>query len=572
MATQRYHGSIILKLLIVLSLAVLVAVIYIPGEIWKEEEYWKTTSRNNMNSIFEAESFYYSKNKLYVPADSLEKLVQYIRNDSTLQSKQRIGVLTHLVYDSLSQILNVPLLNAILPISQSLEEIKGDLEFNTRYFQKYDYIMAQKQEIEADLPKFNNSINFPNFCAIKIYADSLNMLRDRISDYELQFTAQLARRYVDSIMVYAPGMEKEVVYNFWKGEHQKISKLVADVKKTDIMLVSSVADRLKKFVDRINNAFMELQKVNVQESIPMLRAREEGIEKVYETFLEPENFLITKENGLMQLSEVDSILIKFNESNFMCPDTFDGPQFYIIAYKPGNSNLVVESPNLLGFFQNELQNAVAPIRNLSTFPAMERLQKALDSTAVIMDQAKSEYRLARYSTDLLLNMKELIAEMKDITSVRFYRYNQEMKTLIDTVQTERRLSVLKPMIEELLNPMDTLAAHIEKRDLDDLEERIAYYDKKVKALDSLMTETVPSRVRRKIAPFEETFSAVRTAFEEMKNAVQPAEGAKIREAARGVEKALTHVLNGYYEPVYLVFSKKHINHGYIENGTKSWEQ
>ena len=53
MANQKWQGSIILKLAIVVLVVALILVILIPGDIWTKEDSAKNSSRNNMTSIYE---------------------------------------------------------------------------------------------------------------------------------------------------------------------------------------------------------------------------------------------------------------------------------------------------------------------------------------------------------------------------------------------------------------------------------------------------------------------------------------------------------------------------------------
>jgi hypothetical protein len=58
----------------------------------------------------------------------------------------------------------------------------------------------------------------------------------------------------------------------------------------------------------------------------------------------------------------------------------------------------------------------------------------------------------------------------------------------------------------------------------------------------------------------------------MKGAMTEELAEKIETASDKLENSMLRVLNGYNESVYVIFNKKHINHGYIQNGVKSWEE
>lgn len=566
-------GSILFKLLIVVFIAALVAVIYIPDQIWTEEDSMLTTSRENMNAIYEAQHLHYTRNKRYLPSDSLGKLVEFVRTDSALLEKQKIGKLTNQLHNGINALLQTPILQAMGPISGGISEINGDLDFNTRYFQKYDAILAKKDEVKQNLRRFSSSLDYTNFNMLKLYSDSLNILNDRLNEYTLQQGAQLSQAYTDSVLKYLPKAELTSMGEYWRGEYANIDQMVKDIKQTDIVMVSSVADRLKKFIDRVNTGMGILATVDVQQDARTLEQAKNELANIYTEFTQPENLFSTQRNGILTLSEIDSVLLKFNEKNFYDPDTFDGEQTYIVHFKDTSAAIVVESPNLLTDFQNKLTAATEPIANLSIYPYLGKIQEALDSTATVMIAEKDKHRLARYSTDLLLDMKELTTEMGDISNLRFTRYTQNLKTFVDTIKTERRLSALKPIINDyiLTTGIDSLASKIENRDISDLEAKMNEFGTKIQALDSLVVASVPARVSRNIEPFYDTFAGVFSVLNELKSACNPDDGQKIRQASAEIQTALTEILNGYEEKVYGVFSKKHINHGYIENGQKSWE-
>lgn len=573
MASEGPKGSIILKLLIVfVFIPMLAAVIFIPDKIWQEEKSIELRSKSNMNAIFEAEKFYFARNQKYVPADSLDKLIQFIQTDSSLASRQAIGKLTNSLNDTIWSVLNTPVLNALTRISKSVDEIYGDLTFNSRYFSKYEEISAEADRIAGELQAFQSSGDFPVFCTVKSYVDSLNGLKEQINDYKLQVASLLARRYADSLAHYLPRAEIPAVESYWNTQYQNISALVKKIKKTDIVQVSSVADRLKKFIDRINTAMKEMKTADLAQNGRVLQKKLSGLDKIHESFISPENFLLSKRNGLLQLSENDSLLIKLRKEDFYDPDLFDGEQTYLIGYQKGKSSLVVESPNLLDDFQKRLIAATQPLENLQLQADLEGVTEALDSTINTMNETKDKYKLSKYSSNFILNLKELIAEMRSLNDVKFYRYCQDLKTLVDTVRTERKISTLKPLIEDNLNAIDTLAARIERKDIHDLTAKMQYFGKKVKALDSLMMSmNVPRSIKRELQPFTPTFEQVYSRLDGLKANLNAADGQKMRAAVREMESALLEVLNGYSEPVYGVFYKKHVNHGYILDGKKSWE-
>ncbi|RMI24929.1 MAG: hypothetical protein D6681_01825, partial [Calditrichaeota bacterium] len=450
--------------------------------------------------------------------------------------------------------------------------------FNTRYFRKYDTgnLLIQKDEIMHDLLAWESSSDFPNFVRAKTYADSLSQLRERMNEYTLQNASLHAQRYLDSLLISVQQLEANnelaAVNAFWNAEYQKILGFIKDIKRTDVVKVSSVADRLKKFIDRINSALKTLDQADLQQNIAELEQERAALENLRTTFLRPDNFMLTQSYGLLQLNETDSILVKFTEENLTCPDTLDGIQRYIVAFKEGSADLTVECPNLLNRLHEQLVSLTSPLQQLSLYDHGAKIRASLDSTLAFMEDIKRRYKLNKYQ-DILLEMKEIDADFhQGLDKVLLYRYITDLKNFVDTVQTEKKLSVLKPLIEDILNPMDTLAARIERGDLHDLEEKLNQFGQRIQKLDSIVAATpIPARIKRQIPQFYPQYEQVFSVVEEMKASFDPREAQALSEARPQIEQALLDALNGYSQRRYVIFAQKHINHGYIHNGEKSWE-
>ncbi len=571
-------GSIILKIIIVLLLVGLYLVLTIPDGLWKEEDAVREKSKSNMTALYDAQKYYYSKTQSFVPSDSLEKLLTFIANDADLARRREIGALTEDLNNALGGVLDVDVMQSILPMLQGIDEIKGDLTYNNRYLARYDgsgdgpNLMAAKDEIATALESFQEGSTHPNFHTVQTYVDSVNYLRERLNDYPLTEAVTLGQHYVDSLSAYIGDVEVSEVAKEWGSLYDKIAAFVKMIKATDVVSVSNIADRLPKFNDQVRTAVTKLSGVNLSQGASSLAAKSQALAALGEKFGTEAMADLAKEEGLLQLSEVDSTLLNLSKDNFFDPDTYDGEQRYIMAYRPGNSYLVVESPNLLGQFGDKVRNATKPLVNLSLYDGLNGVYTALDSSKSEMTSVKDRYRLGRYNTDIILTMKEVIAEMDNLGSVKFVRYANDLKEFVDTVQTTSRLSVVKPMVENLVQKADTLASRLESRDVSDLMERLTYFGGKIQKLDSLIQNSnIPARVRSNIKPFSTQYQDVFGALESLKGSLNPGDAGKIRTAIHEVFQDVEEVLNGYPEKVAVVFEKMHENHGFIENGIKSWE-
>lgn len=557
-------GSIVLKIVIILLVFLLVVVIAVPDKIWEEEDAITAKSRYNLNAIYESEKFFNIKTGKYTK--DLDTIVTVIQSDTTLQQKKRLVELTNDIYNIIVQTLDIPTIQSILSISKSVREIQNDITGNERYFEKYINLDNTKNEIFMNLTRFDSSVAFPQFCSAKNFVDSLSDLKEGINEYRLQNAAYYAQTHIDTISIVLPKVEKKAVKEFWDNLLIKINDFIKEADKTDIKKVSNIIDRLLRFNERMNKAMQSLQNANMQKDNNELDKLISRMNSVYQNFISTDNFQITQRFALLELTDVDSTLLKFGPDNFIGPDS---KKPYLIDI---NGQLItIESPNLLDNFAKENQQIVEPIKNNSLFTYFDSIDEIIDSTHKTMSQ---QVPLIRRYGSILLNIKEIMAEMKNLESVRFYDMLTDLKLLVDTVQTEKKISSLKPIFEETLNPIDSLVARIRDKNLKDFERELNYFGEKIKALDSTLTESkdIPSRIRRQIQPIYPAYEPVFAILGNMKNAMTEELADRIETVADELEKSMLKVLNGYNERVFVIFNKKHINHGYIQNGVKSWEE
>ncbi len=562
MANRRSSGSIIYEILIVLLTLLLIAVITVPDKIWKEEEFLTQTCRTNLNAIFEAERYHYRQTETYV--DSLPALVSFIANDSTLQSKKRIYDLSQELVHALDATLNIPALSKLVPITKSLHEISSDLEFNERYFRKYQDIMQQKDELLSTIGAIDNQVEFPHFIFTKMYVDSLIRLREHLNEYTLQNAAQLAQRMVDSLQVHLPKIERPYVKSYWDNLHSRLMDFTNKINKTDIKHVSSVGDRIQKFSTRIDKSLQGLFQTNLEASVQMLTQYHVDLNQLYTKFLAPENFLLSQRYAMLQLGETEEMLLGLNESHLYCPDNH---QPYLISIN--GAHFVVECPNLLDDFHDKIMAATEPLKSLSLFEYIHRIDTTLQATKHLMDADRPYFRR---KTSLILDLKELMTDLDNFEGVFFYQYAKEIAAFLDTLDQAKQLSYLKPTIEDILNPMDTLAVRIETRNVSDLEQRFQALGKKIQRLDSTVAATrFPRSVRRKLHSYYPVYQQVFQAIEELKANMNSDEARILRQARATIEKDLLDVLKGRKERIHVIFFKTHINHGFVKDGEKSWE-
>lgn len=563
MAAKGSKGSIILEIFIILMALLLIAVIFLPDQIWKEEAKTSKICRDNMNALYEAQRFYYQKNNTYT--DSLSKLLTFVQNDSGINRRQSLVSLTNSFTKILNNILTVPSIQNISKMSQAAFEITGDLVGNERYFRKYENIAASSEEIIRDMMNLDSSALFPNFSRSKLFVDSLRSLKESVTDFSLQIAVLRAINSSDSLGLYYSKIEREGFNQFWRAEYAKISKLINDIRATDIAKVSSVADRLAKFIDQINTNLQLLNTSSATKDAQSVEVEKQNLKELHQKFLSPDFFIVTKGASLTTLNENDSIILNLTQNNFVCPDC---KKLYLIDTM--KARITIECPNLLDDIQKEFKVCIEPIRDLPLYERITRMAGIVENTKIVLDQNREE--LKKY-TDVLLKIKELQAEFGEIKSVFFYRYANEVYEFIKLVDNEKKLSVLKPAIEDILNPIDTLATRMEKANLSDLEKKIDYYRQKLEEIDvTIAGMKLPANVRSRIKSNVEPYQPIYPLLEEVKGTFNPTHISNLRKTEKSLEKALLKALEGRKQSVYVIFSREHINHGNYAAGEKSWEK
>jgi len=563
MAAKGSRGSILLEISIVLLALLLIAVIIVPNQIWEDELQTTIKCHDNVNAIYEAERFHYQKIGAYT--DTFSYLLTTVQTDSGLMQRQTLVSLTQSFMRVAENILSIPSIETISKISQASFEVTGDLFGNERYFRRYENIAQTSQEIVREMTRLDSSIAFPNFSRVKLFVDSLRFIKESVSDYSLQIAIFRSINYVDSLKEYYFSIEKDAFNQFWKDEYKKISNFITDIRATDISKVSTVPDRLKKFIDQINSSVQILNNANFSDDASNIENEKQNLIELHQKFLSPEFFILTKRYSLTALNEIDSILINLSQEDFLCPDSKEP---YLIDTT--RRRLTVECPNLLNVFHQKFSSDIEPIKNIPVYQQISDLSSVIDSTKSVLDANRA---ILRRNIEVLIQIKELMIEFEEMDNVFFYRYVNEINDFIQLIDKEIKLSVIKPTIENILNPMDTLATRIDQVNVSDLEKKLNYFNDKLKDLDSTVaTIRLPASVRRQVIsnsqPFQQTFAIVN----DIKSNFKPEYSEALRKTSKSLENNLLEALEGEDEAKYVIFNKKHDNHGYIKGGEKSWEE
>ncbi len=137
MATPTAKGSIVLKLLIVILSAALVATILYPKRIWEEEARQTETCRANMDRLFKAQMIYLQHHNNYT--DNLDNLISFIKDSSKMIIREYVKADTALAEKMVNYLITTdPQANSII------NNLKADtLMFNVLEAVNYDSNLAR---------------------------------------------------------------------------------------------------------------------------------------------------------------------------------------------------------------------------------------------------------------------------------------------------------------------------------------------------------------------------------------------------------------------------------------------
>ncbi len=564
MAEQEAKGSLVLEILIVILAAALVAVILIPGKIWKEEAREEKAAHNNMMSIYEAEKYY--KNITGKFTTDPAKLIETIRSDSNLIRKQKVVNYTRELIREYNQYMENPLVKNIIRIKKNVDQINDDLESNHYNFKTIKEINDEANELKIQLNNFMNSPEYPEFVTVVTYLDSLLDIRQTLTDFTLQVNAQRIKNVTDSIQVYMAKLNIPKVNKNWRPLSERIAKFIKMVKHSELVRVTSVADRLADFRKLIDDSFDNLLKLDMNTQLEQLKQRTQKFETLYQTFLK--DYSITTQFALSKLSESDSLIIHLTEQNFYSPVNH---QMYQLMFDADSQFVKVESPVLLDDLKQRAMKVVDEVNQLPFLNTMHDYLHLLDSIKTKTDMIRKKFRK---NTDLFIAYKEiedLVNRYNNISVVEAYRNLEDFRTITPKC---RSFSTIKDMVENSLKGIQIYEQAYSENVFGNLDSLHLKVGKKIDEIDQIL-EKINKRRRRRKAKVQ-NLEPEKMALDSLLSALKSHKDAAMIDKMKQIETQLKDIFifaqKGKKIRVYGVFNKKIKNFGYIYKDIKSWEE
>ena len=559
MSDKSGKGSILFKLLIIIFAAGLVAVILIPGQIWKQESNEKMISENNMSSIYEALRFYHRITNKYTTDP--KEILSVVRGDSSILLQQKVVNHTEQLTSLIDGYLKNKYVASLIGIYDNVDLIISDLNENKFHFETVgEYFKNESEAIVMDLSKFKASVPYEQFQNAAVFIDSLTELRRDLSDYSLQAGSSKATAITDTLRTLLKNVDIKDLQLAWQPVSQRLDEFITRMRRSDeLTALTSVGDRVKDFKEKVSSSFERLNTINIDENISFCTKLNEELKNLYDVFLR--DFIATSKPALYKLSIADSLIIHLTEENFYSPVT---GEMYKIILSDDSSSIRVESPVLV----SEIKEKIAPIaKEIKTLPNMPIFDAFFDTLQSIKNKAEFTRKAIKRNTDIFIKYKEIeevVGKFSDISVGTAYL---NLKKFATEAPNEESYSLIKDQLESAFDGGRIFYQAYNENIFGNLDSLQRDLKNKMEEFNSLIDEV--KRLPEEVKKYDVEFAEIDNLIEQMKKTNIAPQMNKINQE---MEKTLVFVAEGFEKSVYLIFNKKIKNLGFIYKDKKSWEE
>lgn len=577
MATKKLKGYLALELLAVILLVVLIVVLTTPPKIWKMEEKKKNDCQMHMKSIYVAETYFYKNVGVYT--SSFDTLLMFVKSDTVLKRKRQIVEFSRELFEHLRKGEEIPFLNAIERIHSAIYTITGDFQQNESYFETQDssiFLLKEPfEQVVGNLNNFYDPVQYKNVAKILEFLSKRDSLIANINDFRLQNASSEAKSYMDSLLHYYQQADFDVFVSRARELQNNLYSLINAMNKTRLRTLTNLPDRLKKFTDQFRRATEEIPLLVKDEQVGLMNNYVEQLHKIHQKFIDPANFLLSKEFTTLALVEEDSLLIKLAPEFAFCPD--NGEPYLLTFYGNNKSRILIECPNLFHEYKDLVQSTVTPLKGLKVLQAWKYLDEGNTKLLDALEQGMGLYRKTKVARDLIFIKKEAETKINLFytNTPLSYKYSRKVQEMVDTLANEFHLSVLKTLLEENLSGMETLAKRCEDGNFEAIDKWVQNVTKSVLAVDSAFkanTKLLSRADRSKLMDLKPVVEEWNAQLQEFKKSFTPDQAPVLLESRNKLESVWEeHIQKGKKISTKGIFRETHKNHGYVDNGIYSWE-
>jgi len=560
MSNKTGKGSILFKLLIVIFAVGLIAVILIPGEIWKQEANEKTTAQNNISGIYEALRFYHRITNKYTT--NPQEILSVVRSDSSILLQQKVVNHTRQLTKLIDSYLDDKYVSSMIKIYQNIDNIISDLEENRYNFETVgEYFKNESEAVSTELRNFKMSVHFEKFAKATAYIDSLMELRRDLSDFSLQAGAAKSSSITDTLKVIIKEIDVVVLKSAWQPISTRSDEFIIRMRRSEELSgLSSVGDRVKDFKEKIGESFNEIDALNLKENIASINKINDELLNLYEVFLR--DFIATSKPALYKLSVSDSLVIHLTEENFYSPVT---GEMYKILLLEDSTAIKIESPVLVA----ELSNSVKPItEEINDLPILPAFNALFDTLQQIKNKAQDTRKILRKNTDIFIKFKEIEEIVGKFSSEMFLGSSyHDFDSFVKVIPLEVSYSEIQSQLKNAFIAGELFYDAYEKQSFGKLDSLQKDIKVKMEEFNGLLDEV--KRLPEEVKKYDSEFIKLDQLVTDIKNLKVLDQLEKINQ---NLEEALIFAAEGSDRRVYGIFSKQIKNMGYIYKDKKSWEE
>lgn len=560
MSKNEGKGSILLKLLILILVAGLIAVIIIPGQIWEEEAREMNTAHYNMMSLYESEKFFHRLNDRYTTDP--QELINVVRQDSSLLQLQQVVNYTQEIKDAIDSYRSNLYIKSLLDIDQNMRKILDDLESNRRNFRMNEAINNEAEDLKLKISELRAATEFSNFASAANYLDTLSTIRRDLSNYPLQTIALRASMMTDTLKSLIGQINLQELASRWAPLSQRIGAFIKSVKRSEIVYVSSVADRVEDFKKGVDNAFERAGTLDINQQVGEAVKISDKLAALYQKFLG--DFIVTSKVALLRLSEEDSLVLHLTEDNFFSPVSGDRYKF---IFNEDSSAIKIESPVLL----SELKEKAAPIINkINETPVLPVISEYLDTLDAIQTKAYNIRKKLRRNTDIFIQFKELEEIIKRFSDISVVDAYENLNIFVSKTADGQSYSDIKMYTENALNGVRIFKQAYTQDIFGNLDSLHRDVVNNLNGFNELMAQV--RRMPKGVQNFEADIQLLNDLKSKIRSIKSETLISRLAETENALGDLFLFASEGKSKRVYGVFEKKIRNFGYIFKDTRSWEE
>lgn len=339
--------SIVTKVIIVGLVALMIYVIQFQGQIRIDENEALDTSRIRLETLAEALEYYAQKNKRYTT--DFDTLLTFIKNDSTLNEKHQIVLLSNELINAINDVKAVPALNRLLGIRRSLNEVRSILDEVNDSYKSVPSIATKNMELYEGIKSFMLDDRYEMMNVALSLVDTLDLISIEISDYTLQNAAERSLTYIDSIQTVLSSIEVDGFTARWNEIRDDLVQLSLMIKAGEKQ--QNLTNRYLKHTEIADKHVIALNQMDLSTQASLLASRRSEVVAVRDKFLN-DHFTLSTHYGIQSLEREEELLVAMDENTIHAPP-LDGKRFKIEVINNG-FGYTVTCPNSEGEFSRGL--------------------------------------------------------------------------------------------------------------------------------------------------------------------------------------------------------------------------